>query len=214
MADRHLFLHGGSPPFLQESGRTFSKLVPRSGKTAVLFLEREGWQEYMKRYTQVLEAGGLHDFTYIALHRSPEEIADLLSECKGVIIGGGDTEQYHTYIVGTPVGTCIRELYQKGVPIAGFSAGALISPAHCVIPPIDNDRKLHLFLDGLGLLSDCVISVHFSKWNEEENLINAVHNTHANIGYGIDDEACAYFENEKLVSTEGNLFIYQPAHRE
>ncbi|MBM7691399.1 cyanophycinase [Peribacillus deserti] len=203
MNDRHLFLHGGSPPFLEKMGRRFAGLVSKIGKTAILFIERDGWQDYMNRYTAVLKENGIHHYIYIPLHISPEEIVSNLSECTGIIIGGGDTERYQKYIVGTEVGKCIQAMYQNGVPVAGFSAGALISPSICVIPPIDNKKNVHLFLDGLGLLNDCVVSVHFSKWNEEENLKTAVMKTNATIGFGLDDGTCAYFINEKLSFEEG-----------
>jgi cyanophycinase len=58
----------------------------------------------------------------------------------------------------------------------------------------------------LELVHDCVISVHFSKWNEQENLIAAVEKVKVSIGYGIDDEAGLYFSNENLSETEGDNF--------
>lgn len=93
--------------------------------------------------------------------------------------------------------------------MAGFSAGALISPENCVIPPIDNARKQHLFLTGLGLIKDCVISVHYSKWNEEENLKTAISKVEVSIGYGIDDEEGLYFKNGTFSESEGeNFYIF------
>ena len=96
-------------------------------------------------------------------------------------------------------------MYNDGIPVAGFSAGALISPVYCVIPPIDNSKKEHLFLKGLGLV-DCVISVHFSKWKEESNLISAIKKTNVPIGYGIDDNGVLYFKNEELIDSESKYY--------
>ncbi|MFD1848463.1 Type 1 glutamine amidotransferase-like domain-containing protein [Oceanobacillus bengalensis] len=205
MTGKHLFLFGGSPPFTEKLGRKFSKLTRKQkGKVAILFLEREGWLAYMPKYTKELEKHGLKDFIYVALTPNPsKDMLEQLSTCTGIIIGGGDTERYRDFIVNTIVGARIQEMYEQGVPVAGFSAGALISPVHCVIPPVDNTRGEHLFLHGLGLVLDCVISVHFSKWGEEENLRKAVLKTNVSIGYGIDDDAGVYFENGKLTETEG-----------
>lgn len=99
-------------------------------------------------------------------------------------------------------------MYKEGVPIAGFSAGALISPATCVIPPIDNTKNQHLFLKELSLINNCVISVHFTKWNEKENLMTALEKVNVAVGYGIDDESGIWFENEKLVESEGKVFTF------
>lgn len=134
-----------------------------------------------------------------------------LCTCTGIIICGGETELYREYIVETFLGKEIKKMYEQGIPVAGFSAGALISPAHCVIPPVDNSENKHLFLNGLGLIDDCVISVHYSKWNEEENLKTALSRLKVRTGYGIDDDAGLYFENELLKETQGAFYIFNGA---
>ncbi|WP_235560939.1 Type 1 glutamine amidotransferase-like domain-containing protein [Bacillus sp. FJAT-28004] len=131
-----------------------------------------------------------------------------LHSATGIIISGGDTELYQEYIVGTKIGAIIKTLYLEGVPVAGFSAGALISPNICVIPPIDNRANEHLFLQGLGLINHCVISAHFSKWDEEKNLLAALAKTNLSLGYGIDDASGIYFKNERISETAGQVYFY------
>lgn len=209
LKNRHLFLFGGSPPFGKNLGRQFANLsLNDNGKVAILFIEKDGWEEYMQEYKSVLEGNGLVNFAYLPLSSKPSKstIMELIS-CTGIIICGGETELYHNYIVETSIAGHIREMYEQGVPVSGFSAGALICPNNCVIPPIDNMENKHLFLNGLGLIKNCCISVHFTKWNEEKNLKTALARTHVTIGYGIDDDAGIYFENETLSLTEGNTFI-------
>ncbi|WP_338653150.1 Type 1 glutamine amidotransferase-like domain-containing protein [Sporosarcina psychrophila] len=204
-----MFLFGGSPPFGKNLGRQFANLsLNDNGKVAILFIEKDGWEEYMQEYKSVLEGNGLVNFAYLPLSSKPSKstIMELIS-CTGIIICGGETELYHNYIVETSIAGHIREMYEQGVPVSGFSAGALICPNNCVIPPIDNMENKHLFLNGLGLIKNCCISVHFTKWNEEKNLKTALARTHVTIGYGIDDDAGIYFENETLSLTEGNTFI-------
>lgn len=200
MKNRHLFLFGGSPPFTKELGEKFVKLA--QNKIAILFLEREGWQAYMPKYTSVFNIVRDVNFSYLPLSPSPGWLNELLT-CTGIIIGGGDTEKYQEYLIGTDVGRMIQEMYRNGVPVAGFSAGALVSVENCVIPPIDSSNNEHLFIEGLGLLKDCVISVHYRKWNEEDNLKFAIKRTSSIVGYGIDDHAGIYFNNEELSASEG-----------
>ncbi|KAB2334411.1 peptidase S51 dipeptidase E [Cytobacillus depressus] len=211
MKSRHLFMFGGGPPFSNKLGKRFTNLaLNEKGKVAILFLERDGWEKYMDKYTSMLKGNGLGDFVYLPV--GPEyENKNLIEfkSCSGIIIGGGETELYQKYIVDTPIGERLKELYNHGVPVAGFSAGALISPKNCVIPPIDNAKNKQLFLKGLGLIPDCVISVHFSKWNEEENLKIAMEKVNASIGYGMDDGAGIYFFNENPSESEGDYYIYQ-----
>lgn len=77
-----------------------------------------------------------------------------------------------------------------------------------MIPPIDNRKNEHLFLQGLGLISHCVISVHFSKWNEDKNLRAALTKTNLLLGYGIDDDSGVYFKDEILAQTAGQVYFY------
>jgi cyanophycinase len=93
------------------------------------------------------------------------------------------------------------------------SQGALICPKNCVIPPVDNTKNQPLFLEGLGLMKNCIISVHFIKWNEEENLETALIKTKVSVGYGIDDDSGLYFKNEILSSTDGNISIFKQNHQ-
>lgn len=212
MNSRHLFFFGGSPPFTSNLGKRFAEIsLNGEGRVAILFLERDGWEAYMEKYTLVLKANGIEEYVYLPLSPKPSnESLHVLSSCSGIIIGGGETELYRNYIVDTLLGERIKELYNQGIPVAGFSAGALISPEYCVIPPIDNSQKKHFFLNGLGLIKNCVISAHFTKWNEEKNIKAALEKLNVPIGYGIDDDAGIYFENESLLEAEGeSVYIFE-----
>lgn len=128
MSTRHLFLFGGSPPFNKILEKKFAQLSLNDyGKIAILFIKRPGWEKYMKKYTEVLEANGVNQFNYIPLNANPThaEVQNLKS-CTGMIICGGETELYQRYLVGTIFGEEIILIYLRGVPLAGFSAGALV----------------------------------------------------------------------------------------
>ncbi|WP_226679806.1 Type 1 glutamine amidotransferase-like domain-containing protein [Sutcliffiella horikoshii] len=210
MINSHLFLFGGSPPFSSHLGKRFSELaMSGKGKVAILFVLRDGWEQYMPRYTNELEQNGISDFVYIPLSEHNIDInLEKLNSCTGVIIGGGETELYRKYIVDTEIGHQLKRMYEQGVPIAGFSAGALISPENCVIPPIDNSEGKHLYLKGLGLIKECVVCVHFTEWNEEKNLKIAMSKLGVPKGYGIDDEEGLYFIDGNLKESEGDNYLF------
>lgn len=210
MSETHLFLFGGSPPFNKKLGEIFSGLAGNSSaRIAILFLERTGWQEYMPAYTKVLNKHGISNYVYFALSKNPtDDQLYQLENCTGIIICGGDTELYQNYIVETPVGDIIRNRFYEGVPVAGFSAGALVSCEHCVISP-ENTAQQQLYLNGLGLISDCVISVHFTEYEEEKNLIEAISKLQVT-GYGIDENSGLYVRSGQLIESEGSeLHIYE-----
>ena len=69
---KHLFLFGGSPPFTENMAKKFADLAIIYRKpVSILFVEREGWESYMPKYTQPLEELGLHDFYFLPLPSSP-----------------------------------------------------------------------------------------------------------------------------------------------
>lgn len=204
MNETHLFMFGGGPPFNEKLGKGFAELAGNmDARIAILFLERPGWQEYMPSYTKDLERNGVRDFYYLALSDTPtQDQLEQLEKCTGIIIGGGVTELYRAYIVNTSVGNIIRKRFNEGVPVAGFSAGALVSGEHCVISPENTTQQKQLYLQGLGLIKDCVISVHFSEWNEEKNLNEAISKLNVP-GYGIDENSGVYFKNGRFIAHEG-----------
>ena len=51
--------------FLEESLQILS--LNDNGKVAILFIEKDGWEDYMKKYKSVLEYNGLVQFTYLPL---------------------------------------------------------------------------------------------------------------------------------------------------
>ncbi|KAI7255868.1 hypothetical protein KC345_g11061 [Hortaea werneckii] len=204
--DKHLFLNGGGPPFTPDLARKFAgKAQEGAGPVVVLFVERgEGWEDYIPVYTQPLADAGLTEFRYLPLPFTPIDAAvQSIRTCSGIIIGGGDTDLYADYIVDTPIGGAIKESYETGVPVAGFSAGALISPELCIISAKDNESRLFDHRKGLNLISDLLLSVHFTQWDDELHLRTAVR-TFGNLAYyGIDEATGIYLLNGQLEAIEG-----------
>jgi cyanophycinase len=146
-----------------------------------------------------LKQQGLDNFVFLPLSLSPSAtFLEELRTCSGIVIGGGDTERYQKYIMGSSIGHHIKTVYNEGIPVAGFSAGALVNMKNCVVESMNHQ----LFLEGLDLLSECLIQVHFS---DEERLKSALIKTNTPIGYGISENSGIYFENEKLSLTEGTI---------
>uniref|UniRef100_UPI0030196A00 Type 1 glutamine amidotransferase-like domain-containing protein n=1 Tax=Oceanobacillus massiliensis TaxID=1465765 RepID=UPI0030196A00 len=181
----------------------------KTGPIAVLFIEREGWRDYMPTYTKLVKDFGPDDYEYLPLPSTPiEKVVQSISSCSGIIVGGGVTNLYADFIVETAIADAIKERFHSGIPYAGFSAGALISPANCVISPKDNETKSFQSRKGLGLVSDLVIAVHFSQWKDEGHLRNAANKLPGCTYYGIDERNGIYLKNGKLQDKEGEG-IYQ-----
>ncbi|MFA1819413.1 Type 1 glutamine amidotransferase-like domain-containing protein [Virgibacillus oceani] len=204
--NKHLFLHGGSPPFTIKMAQKFTKKISVTNAfISILFVERDGWEQYMPKYTHRLDQLGFNQFYYLPLPSTPIEIVtDCLKNSAGIIIGGGDTNLYADYIIDTSISSTIKERYESGIPVAGFSAGALISPELCIISSKDNEQNEFQYRKGLGLISEVLIAVHFTQWNDEDHLKHAVNTIKCHKNYGIDEGTCVYFFNEEVHSMEGN----------
>ncbi|RDB32470.1 Type 1 glutamine amidotransferase-like domain-containing protein [Exiguobacterium sp. RIT594] len=206
MMDQQLFLFGGGPPFTPMLCEQFVSCLDQSGPVALLYVPRpdSSWADYAPIYTNALTANGATDFFHFPLSARPApEQLERLAGSAGIIISGGETERYQQFIVGTPIGTIIQERFQHGVPVAGFSAGALLTPNECRIPAIDQRDGKSLVLKGLGLLPDAVISVHYDTWQEETNLYEAFIKTESTFGYGLPERSGVYLKNGQLMQQEG-----------
>lgn len=203
--DKHLFLFGGGPPFTLNMAKRFvEKGLESKAPVSILFIERDGWEQYMPRYTQALVDLGFNNFNYLPLPSTPiEYVNDCIKNSSGIIIGGGNTNLYADYIVDTTISNTLKECYEMGTPVAGFSAGALISPEVCIISPKDNEQNDFQHRKGLGLISNVLIAVHFTQWDEESHLRNAVSKFNNYSNYGIDENTCVYLLNGHLEAMEG-----------
>jgi cyanophycinase len=208
MTDKYLFLFGGNPS-LEKANKVFiEKAGGKDAKIALLIMNREGWKEYIPRYTTTWKDQGVEHYSVVLPddegHLNFEEAIAILRESTGIYIGGGDTEKYHNYYAEEPIKAVLKECYNNGIPIAGCSAGALILPETCVISSNDSLSGEMIVKEGIGLLSNLLISVHYTEWNEEKNLYEGMARLKTRAGYGIDEEACAVFYNGEFEYAIGN----------
>ncbi|WP_430789792.1 Type 1 glutamine amidotransferase-like domain-containing protein [Virgibacillus flavescens] len=203
--NKHLFLYGGGPPFTSNMAKKFVALTEKTNKpVSILFVERTGWREYIADYTDQLRKFGFEEFHVLPLPSTPiSEAVNAINNSSGIIINGGDTNKYADYIVDTPISDAIQKIYDAGGPVAGFSAGALISPEVCIISGKDNEQSEFQQRNGLGLLSTVIVAVHFSEWNDKAHLRAASAKYPSCTNYGIDEGTCIYMVNGEIADTEG-----------
>lgn len=201
-----LYLFGGGPPFTPKLTKSFSKhVLLLDGPVSILFVDRKTeYDEYMNRITKPLREFGLRNYHYMPLPTIPVEIAiNNIQESAGIIILGGDTNKYADFIVETRLASVIKEKYVNGVPVAGFSAGALISLDPCIISPKDNRDNKFQTRRGLGLTSNIQLAVHFSEWDDKNHLKEMMRKFPDKQNYGIDENTGIYVENGRIEVMEG-----------
>ncbi|MCP3027402.1 Type 1 glutamine amidotransferase-like domain-containing protein [Halobacillus sp. A5] len=207
---KHLFLMGGGPPMPGELAKIFAGLAGE-GTVVLLYIPRKGMriEEYSSVYTAPVSSQSTHvQFSFVSIKESyPSSELNQLRKADGIMIGGGDTVRYQQGIVQTEAASIIRDLYAKGVPVAGFSAGALIAPETCVISPKDTKEGGPLYKGGLGLVKDVVVAAHYLSWKEEDHLKQAVHKAGVDAGYGIADQSGIYLTEQGMTAVEGYVYV-------
>jgi cyanophycinase len=207
MSRRLLFLIGGSGAY----DAVAEAFIPAAGgadsKIAVLLQSDEGWAKHRPEYVQPWTRRGVSQCYPIV----PDEDGTLdleaasatLRDATGIFIGGGHTPTYHRLYATGPIRSVIRERYHDNVPVAGVSAGALIALENCVLTPDETgDARLNI-VAGWGLVSDLIIGVHFTERNDLPNVLAAMAQTRTKTALGIDEPACAVFEDGQFKGTLG-----------
>lgn len=203
-----LFLLGGSAAYEVYADDFVEAAGGCSATIAVLAQTRAGWEKHRVEITQPWLDRGVSCFTPIVPddeigvvdHKSALMV---LSNATGVFISGGHTPTYHQLYVTDPIGAILRERHQDGIPIAGVSAGALISSEICQLTHDEAGAGDLRVVQGLCLVSGFVIGVHFSERNALADILTVMSKTRTEVGFGIDDSACVVCENGEFARVLG-----------
>lgn len=67
---------------------------------------------------------------------------------------------------------------------------------------------------GLGLIGDCIIDVHFSEWGSFPRLVHSMELSRSTYGFGIDEPACLEIIDGTRVKVYGKGRIYAVKRRD
>ena len=207
MSHRLLFLLGGSAAYDAVAEEFIPAAGGRDATIALLMQGGSGWEKYVPEYTQPWIRRGVSRHYPIVPDENGTLALDAVSarlrEATGIFIGGGHTPTYHRLYATESIRSIIRERYGAGVPVAGVSAGALIALEKCVLSPDETGDAALRIVAGLGLASDLIVGVHFTELNGLPTVLEAMAQTRTKTGWGIDEPACAVFEDGQFKGTLG-----------
>ena len=126
-----------------------------------------------------------------------EQLCRLLSESTGIFMTGGNQLKLSSIICGTPLADALVEANERGVVVAGTSAGASIQSSHMVAfggPGSTPKQRMTQVAAGLGLLSSSVIDQHFDQRNRYGRLLMIVSQSPSLLGIGVDEDTAAVVE--------------------
>ena len=131
---------------------------------------------------------------------------------------GGNQLKLSAIICGTPLGDAVVRAHERGVVVAGTSAGASIQSSHMVAFGVGGTtpkQRMTQVAAGLGLLRTTVIDQHFDQRNRYGRLLMIVSQSPQLLGIGVDEDTCATVTVEDghevlRVSGRGAVTIFDP----
>ncbi len=124
-------------------------------------------------------------------------LVERLADVTGIFMTGGNQLKLSAIVCGTPLGDEIVAARDRGVVIAGTSAGASIQSSHMVAfggPGSTPKQRMTQVAAGLGLLGSSVIDQHFDQRNRYGRLLMIVAQSPQLLGIGVDEDTAAIVE--------------------
>ena len=151
---------------------------------------------------------------------SVPEYVEPLSRATGIFMTGGNQLKLSTVIAGTPFGEAIVAARERGVTIAGTSAGASIQSSHMVAfgPPGSTPKqRMTQVAAGLGLVQSCVIDQHFAQRNRYGRLLMIVSQSPQLLGMGVDEDTAAVISRTDDIDVlsvvgRGSVTVFDGSH--
>ena len=160
--------------------------------------------EIVDLYEALFRAEGAAEVTEVRPKSREEsqdpELVQRIDEATGVFMTGGNQLKLSSVICGTPVGDAIVAAHQRGVVVAGTSAGASIQSSHMVAFGVGGatpKQRMTQVAAGLGLLGSTVIDQHFDQRNRYGRLLMIVSQSPSLLGLGIDEDTAAVVETDQ-----------------
>ena len=138
------------------------------------------------------------------------ELVARLATATGIFMTGGNQLKLSAIISGTLLGDAIVEAHQRGVVVAGTSAGASIQSSHMVAFGVGGStpkQRMTQVAAGLGLVRSSVIDQHFDQRNRYGRLLMIVSQSPQLLGIGVDEDTAA------IVTFDGDREVLRVAGR-
>jgi dipeptidase E len=134
------------------------------------------------------------------LNSSPDQktFEETIMSMDAIVVGGGSTLNMMAIWKAQGIDTVLRKAYQKGIVMAGGSAGSLC----WFLSGITDSRPVKLsFVDCLGFIPTSHCPHYHSEPGRKPLYQQAVLSGKLPAGYACDDKAGILFENEKLIKS-------------
>ena len=133
-------------------------------------------------------------------------VVSTLAEATGVFLTGGNQSRLTQVVGGTRLGDAISNAHDRGVVLAGTSAGASALASHMVAfgrPGPTPKHRMVTLAAGLGIVQGVVIDQHFEERGRIGRLLALVAQSPSLLGIGIDEDTCAVVTADRVLHVLG-----------
>jgi cyanophycinase len=128
------------------------------------------------------------------LQAKNSDLVEPLRKTSAIFMTGGNQLKLSSLITGTPFGDAIADAHERGIVVAGTSAGASILAEHMIAFGAGGStpkQRMSQLSAGLGLLPGVIIDQHFEQRNRYGRLLSLVAQSPSLLGIGIDEDTAA-----------------------
>jgi cyanophycinase len=136
---------------------------------------------------------------------SPEAAARLV-DATGVFLTGGNQLRLTSVVAGTRLHHALHLAQDRGVVVAGTSAGASALASHMMAfgQPGATPRHGHVqTAAGLALVEGMIVDQHFEQRTRLGRLLSAIAQSPSLIGLGLDEDTCAIVHSNHAMEVIG-----------
>ncbi|MGB3295952.1 MAG: cyanophycinase [Phormidesmis sp.] len=172
------------------------------------------------RYYQIFQEMGAKQVQILDIRYREEceedRWLDVLKDCSGIFITGGDQLRLRDLIADTVLIDTIKEKVKAGeMVLAGTSAGAAIMGEKMIAGGSSGESPnpaLVDLTDGLGIVPELLIDQHFHNRNRMARLLSAIAAHSDKLGVGIDEDTCIAMTGKGTfqVLGKGTITIIDP----
>jgi cyanophycinase len=154
----------------------------------------EATEFYRMLFTQ-MGAGRVSGLRPLAREEANDpQMAQALAEATGVFLTGGNQLRLSSVVGGTTLGAALLDAHERGVVVAGTSAGASAASTHMMAFGTSGATPKHRMAHvsaGLGLLKGVVVDQHFEQRTRLGRLLAVVAQSPSVVGIGLDEDTAA-----------------------
>lgn len=189
---------------------TFMQLAGGSNARIVIVPTASSIETAGLRYKAIFLSMGVEsaEVVYIGSREDAnrEDLVEQVNQATGIFLTGGNQMRLSAMIGGTRFEQLVRDANERGVIVAGTSAGASILSAHMVaLGASGGTPKLRMaqMVAGFGLISNVIIDQHFRQRDRIGRLLSLVASNPGLLGVGIDEDTAAIIDDEGVIEVIG-----------